>query len=67
MFSVGHRVDDQAYVREIVESAEEEESSSADGLDDSGRDPVWWTPRKRECSSWEANVGSSLLSTKMKQ
>lgn len=26
-----------------------------------GRDPVWWTPRRREFSSWEANVGSSLL------
>ena len=32
--------------------------------DTSGRDPVWWTPRKRECSSAEANVGSSLLSTR---
>ena len=29
-----------------------------------GRDPVWWTPRKRECSLWEASVGSSLLSSK---
>ena len=29
-----------------------------------GCDPVWWTPRKRECSSWEARVGSSLLSTR---
>lgn len=28
------------------------------------RDPVWWTPRKKECSSWGANVGSPLLSTR---
>ena len=29
-----------------------------------GRDPVWWTPRKRECSLWDTSVGSSLLSSK---
>ena len=31
-----------------------------------GLDPVAWTPRKRGCSSWDAHVGGSLLSTKMK-
>ncbi len=25
-----------------------------------GRDPVWWTPRKRECSLWEASVGGEF-------
>ena len=29
-----------------------------------GFDPWRWTPRKRGCSSWEVNVGSSLLSTR---
>ena len=29
-----------------------------------GLDPVWWTPCKRGCSSWEVNVGSFLLSTR---
>jgi hypothetical protein len=31
-----------------------------------GLDPVPWTPRKRGCSSWDAHVGGSLLSTKTK-
>jgi len=31
---------------------------------DFGLDPVWWTPCKRGCSSWEVNVGSFLLSTR---
>jgi hypothetical protein len=31
-----------------------------------GLDPVAWTPRKRGCSSWDAHVGGSLLSTKTK-
>src|SRR5450759_2442499 len=30
----------------------------------SGLDPVPWTPRKRGCSSWDAHVGGSPLSTK---
>ncbi len=30
----------------------------------SGLAPVEWTPHKRECSSWEEHVGSSLLSTR---
>ena len=29
-----------------------------------GLAPVWWTPRKRECSLWETDVGSSLLSSR---
>ena len=31
-----------------------------------GLDPVAWTPRKRGCSSWDAHVGGSPLSTKTK-